>query len=109
MTEKTYTLKRDGEPDLRIAGELLGDASSHSHQGPKQNRWEEVTLYRTKGGKYAAAVTRRSQWQGENDTHTAVIASGARELLEALEGEDVVDLAKEALSEAGVEAAEDLE
>lgn len=109
MTEtKTYKLPRDGEPDLRITGELLAEVSNHSHQGSHQNRWTEICLYRTKAGKHVVSVIHRSQWEGEGDTHRVAIAGSPLELLGAMEG-DVVDLVKEALAEAGIEAAEDLE
>ena len=61
------TIKRDGRKPITFTGEMIGKASSHSHQGDKQNRWTEVEIYLTRGGNYVALLVRRTCWQGESD------------------------------------------
>jgi hypothetical protein len=104
----TYTLVRDGQPDLRFRGELLGEASSHSYQGPRQNRWHEVSVYRTTSGRYLAHVVYSTQWQGESGSRSVEVATTPRALLDLFAEPDVVDLVKDALAVGGVEAAEEL-
>jgi hypothetical protein len=71
------TVFRDGEKNLRFVGELLASASSRSHQGPRSQRWQELTLYRTQGGKFVAARVGRTIWQGEVDRYEAVVGDTA--------------------------------
>ncbi len=64
-TLKLYTLRRDDMPPLRFRGEVVDEASTHTHQ---TTRWVEVTVYRTQGGRYILRIRHRTQWQGESDT-----------------------------------------
>ncbi len=79
-----FKLTRTGKPPLAFTGELLAESSSKQHQGPLQNRWHELAVYRTAGGKFVAAVTFRTVWQGESDRHTAEHADTPAELVDAL-------------------------
>jgi hypothetical protein len=83
-----YKLTRTGLPPLAFTGTLVAEASSKSHQGPLQNRWHEVAVYQTKGGKWVGVVTFRTVWQGENDRHTAQVADSADELVDLLTNYD---------------------
>lgn len=82
------TVTRDGQPPIRFTGEELANASNYSHQGPNQNRWTVVTIWKTKGGKYVARVVRRTQWQGESDRYSATSAATPEEIIKWLQGDD---------------------
>jgi hypothetical protein len=73
-----YTLQRTGLPPLKFEGELIASASSHIrvNGGPLENRWHEIELYKTAGGKWVWQVAFRTCWQGEHDHYRAeVVAS----------------------------------
>lgn len=83
-----FKLTRTGLPPLAFTGELLAESDSKQHQGPLQNRWHELAVYRTAGGKYVGAVRFRTIWQGEHDRHTAAIADTPAELVRLLSDYD---------------------
>jgi len=58
-------LTRTGKTPLEFSGEQIAEASTKWAAGKEQNRWHEITVYRTKGGKYVAHVEYCTQWQGE--------------------------------------------
>ena len=102
---KRYRLTRDGERDLVVTGDLIGEASSHSVQGPAQNRWIEVRIYKAASGSYVVEVEGRTQYLRETDRHAATVCPGAEGVLAALEdgtghGEGMSATAVEALSKA---------
>jgi hypothetical protein len=68
-----YTLRRSGQPALRFQGELLAESDGAWHAGREQNRYHELAVYRTAGGKYVVAVGYRTRWQGETDHDSAEI------------------------------------
>ncbi len=51
---------------VRFEGVLVGEASTHSHQGPNQDRFHEYSLFRVPGG-YRVHDRYRTQWQGESN------------------------------------------
>ena len=101
-----YTVKRDGEKDLRFTGEIIGESSSRWITGKEQNRWTEVRIYLTTSGKFVIEEAYYTQWQGEVGSSQAAIC----ETVEALHGEMLAldeeelgflsDVHKEALEEA---------
>lgn len=62
-----YTLRRTGQAPLRFQGELLAEADGEYESGRDFNRWHELTVYRTRGGKYVLRIAYRSAHQGELD------------------------------------------
>ena len=108
-----HTLTNDGKPNVRFTGDKIAEVSSHSHQGPQQNRWTEIDIYRTEAGKYVVHVTGRSLWDGEHTRCAVTVCADEAAVIAALtqrESDDdadygtyVSDLAKEALAEAGIE------
>lgn len=82
-----HKIGRDGLPPIVFTGEHIGGGSSHSHQGPNQNRWTEVNIYRTKGGRYVWSLAHRTIWQGESDSWSAGSCATAAEVIEALKGD----------------------
>jgi hypothetical protein len=79
-----FTLTRTGKPPLAFAGELAAEASSKDRHGPLQNRWHEVRVYRTAGGKWVGEVVFHTTWQGEHGRHTAEVADTPAALAEVL-------------------------
>ena len=110
-TMKTYTLTNDDAKNVRFTGELLGEVSSHSHFGSRQNRWTELDLYRTAGGKLVLQIVGRTCWQGESDRHEVLVLDAEAALVDALienNGGQLGDLAKELLEAVGVDHAEEV-
>jgi hypothetical protein len=80
-----YTLKRTGLRPLSFEGELLSEADSRQTQGPCENRWWSLELYRT-GERYVISVGYRTQWQGEQDTDTVEVLSTPEDVENYLRG-----------------------
>lgn len=108
-----YTLQRDGQRSLRFYGEKIADVSSHSHQGSTQNRWQELSLYRTAAGQLVVRDVHRTCWQGESDTSTVTITTD-HELIDTLmsrsafSGGELSALAKELLDAVQFDYAEEI-
>lgn len=83
-----YRLIRDGARSLKFRGAVLGEASSHDHSGPNQNRWTEVAIYRTICGNYVVKILGRTRWQGESDRHSVTVCDSPAKVLAALTDED---------------------
>lgn len=83
-----YTLHRTGDRSLTFEGAELASADTRQHQGPCQNRWWEIALYRSESGKYVIATGYRTQWQGEHETDTVHIADTAEAAADLLRGHD---------------------
>lgn len=81
---ETITITRDGKPPLRFKGHEIAGASNHSHEGSRQNRWTELALYQTAGGKYVIERTNRTCWQGESDRCAAEALGTAAEVIDWL-------------------------
>ncbi len=72
MTEQQeHTIRRDGDAPLAFRGERISTTNTREHQGDGQNRWHEVTICRTAGGRYVVAIEYHTQWQGEADRYEA--------------------------------------
>lgn len=67
---ESYTVRRTGSPALEFTGELLASSTSG---GRDANRWHELRLYQTKGGKLVLAIEYRTRWEGEKDHFHAVV------------------------------------
>ena len=88
-TEKEMTtLTRDGRPPLRFHSDKDWTASNRTVSGSNQNRWTRVTIHRTAGGKYVAAVGHYTCWQGEHDHFKADVFTHPAEVIQYLTGED---------------------
>jgi len=102
-----YTLTNDGARNVRFTGEKLARVSSHHYQGDRQNRWTELSLYRTTAGSLVLWIVGRTCWQGESDRFSVVTCADEDALIAALEYDNeghLGDLAKELLDAVGVEA-----
>jgi hypothetical protein len=74
----TVIIRRTGQPPLRIKGEeVVRSASSSNNASPSYGgsvgRSQEVAVYRTESGRYVAAITNLTTWQGEHDTYDAAV------------------------------------
>lgn len=76
---------RDGARKLSFAGVLLGDASSHE---PGKDRWIELRIYRTTGGRYVVERIGKTHVRGERDRFWAQVSSTAEGVIECLYLED---------------------
>ena len=82
----TIIIRRTGQAPLRIKGEELArsvsssDSASPSYSG-SVGRSQEVAVYRTASGKYVAAITDLTNWQGEHDTYDAAVFAGIKPCL----------------------------
>jgi hypothetical protein len=106
---QTFTLTRDGQRDVRFEGWLLAEVDNETLRGERQWRWTELSLYKTKGGKFVLAIDGITQWQGK-DSHDVYICDSEKAVITALTEHfcALEDLAKELLAKAGIEAIEDI-
>jgi hypothetical protein len=70
-SREQIVLRRDGDAPLAFRGERIATADTRETQGDGQNRWNEVAIYRTAGGRYVVAIEYHTQWQGEAGTREA--------------------------------------
>jgi hypothetical protein len=88
MTAKTeavatkFLISRTGAPDLAFQGEEIASASTRWVRGQQQNRWHELTLYQTTGGKFVAAREYITQWQGESGETEARVCESEADVIE---------------------------
>ncbi|MBS3949739.1 MAG: hypothetical protein KGZ53_03630 [Peptococcaceae bacterium] len=85
---KEYTLTRTGDRPLQFSGECIAAADGKYHAGQEQNRWHEMSVYRTMGGKYVVEVAYRTQWQGEEAHYRAAICETIEEVITSLRSID---------------------
>jgi hypothetical protein len=84
-----YAVKRDGRPPIAFTGEKIGTGETDDgNRGNRGNRGTEVTIYRTKGGRFIAKVRRWSNWQGESERTEAESCATAAEVIDFLKGEE---------------------
>ena len=93
-------VERDNAPDLKFTGVKIAMASSKPAYGNDGGRWTVLELYATKGGKYIAATTGVTCWQGEHDRYDAKVCNSEADVIEYL-GHGWV--AKEIYEIAGIE------
>jgi hypothetical protein len=106
-----YTIINDSALNLRFTGEIIATAVSSpeildSNYSRSSGRWIELTLYRTKGGKYVCHERGCTQFKGEHERNRAIVC-------ETQDG--VIDvfgagwLAKELYKDAGIDCAIEVE
>lgn len=109
---ETITLELDNEPDIRFTGECIAkvassdnNASGSSFSG-QAGRWTELTLYKTKGGKYVCHQIGRTRWQGERDRYSGKVCDSLDAVV-AFFGHRW--LAKELYDTAGIDASKPID
>lgn len=98
-TIEQHTITRDGQPPLRFEGAIIGSASSCR----VDTRGTDITIYRTKGGRFVAQVERWTRWQGESGSDSAAAKDTLSELSEWLAEDNngtLGRIAQEAIEEA---------
>lgn len=86
-----YSITRTGDRPLVFTGELIAVADGRFHAGQEQNRWHEIRIYRTSGGKYVLQVDYFTRWQGEDNVHYASTHDSAEALANALKVHDPLE------------------
>lgn len=85
---ETLTLAVDNAPNIRFTGELVGSAASSDNQAVGRSysgqtgRWTELSLYKTKGGKFICHQVGRTCWQGEHDRFSGKVCETLAEVKE---------------------------
>lgn len=84
--QQTYTVHRDNQRPLRFTGTHLAVARSSSDRSRSDFSGqvgirEILELYQSQRGDYIACRTIITQWQGDHDTHEAVISSSRQEVM----------------------------
>lgn len=95
-------IKRDSGRDLKFQGQQIAFGTNREHQGDLQNRYNEVTIYKTKAGKYVLHQEYVTHWQGENNTSCASVHDTMKDAMDRFKyGEtdlDELDYAQYGLS-----------
>jgi hypothetical protein len=81
---ESITVPRTGDLPLAFEGQVIASAGSRLVRGQERNRWHEIELYRTAGGKFVAAIHCRTIWQGEQDHDCAAVLDGPPGIAEYL-------------------------
>ena len=105
MTEyEKFEIMRDTEKNLVFEGEKVAFVSNKWINGQDQSRWNELTLYRTKGGKYVLKRKYVTCWQGESGSLEADIYDNVSDLVNTFGGggSAFTVLEKELMEEAAV-------
>lgn len=79
----------DGEREIRFEGALLGSSTSAR---PGKDRWIEISIHKTNGGKYIISGVGKTEVQGETErywAHVAETPAGAIECLHLYDGDGV--------------------
>ena len=103
----SYLVERDNGPDLYFEGALLGTVKSHENSAHHRysgqgGMWAELSLYRTKSGRYVCHRIDYTIWQGRRNQR---IAKAVRTEAEVMEFFGFDWLAKELYELAGIDAA----
>ena len=78
---RDYIVERDNAVDLRFKGQILADATSRKSYNDG-GRWQELTLYKTAGGKYVCCKVDVTRWIGERTRYKAVVCEGISDVIE---------------------------
>ena len=74
-----YSLPRSGNSPLAFDGELIAESDGQRQFGKEHNRYHEIAVYRTDGGKYVVAIRYHTHWQGEAHHDFAIAVDTASE------------------------------
>lgn len=105
------TLDNQGAPNLRFVGKLVAEMSSSpdqasSYYSGSTGRYTILRLFRTRGGKFVAEKTGRTQWQGERDRINIAVCDDEKAVIEFF-GHGW--LAKDLYEEAGISDVTEIE
>jgi hypothetical protein len=80
MDVTKHTVARSGQAPLAFRGELLAEVKGAWHTAVERNRWHDVAVYRTAGGRYVVAVCYQTRWEGESNVAWAAATDDAGNL-----------------------------
>lgn len=72
-----YTVKIDNAPYINFTGELIAETSSRCDQS---ERWTELRLYKTRGGKFICHSIGRTTIQSEHDRFNGAVCGNVLEV-----------------------------
>jgi hypothetical protein len=78
-------VQRTGQRPLEFEGQKIASASSRNHAGKERNRWHEITVWKTASGKFVAAVSYLTQWEGEASHDDALAFDSLEQVATLLE------------------------
>ncbi len=84
MTIESFSVSRSGQAPLAFTGECLGRSNGDNRGGREQNRYHNIAVYRTQGGKWVLYVEYCTHWQGEEGRDTASVHDTAEGLCDGL-------------------------
>lgn len=87
-----HTFTRTGDLPVSFSGELIARASTFRNQGPGNNRWHDLELYRTDSGRLVARVVYDSSWQGEDTISWLGYAGDPAEFRDAVRARALVGM-----------------
>jgi len=99
---RDYIVERDNAVDLRFKGQILAEATSKDPYNDG-GRWQELTLYKTVGGKYICSKVDVTRWIGERTRSKAEVCTGVSDVIKFF---GMSSLAKELYEEAEINNAE---
>jgi hypothetical protein len=102
-TAEEHMVERDGEPNLKFYGHLIGSANSRTNDGHSSIRWTVLALYKTQNGKYVCEQAGHSRMQGERKKSCACVCDTHEEVISFFGHEW---LAKELYEECEIDASE---
>lgn len=80
MTEsETFTLTRTGAAPLRFQGRLIAENDGERQAGSEHNRWHELAIYQTSGGRYVVRIAFCTRWEGELHHDIAEIVDAGKD------------------------------
>lgn len=90
---RTHILQRTGNTSLKFDGEVVAESRPEPQSGKKgkdPQRWHELTIYRTSGGKFVLAITYRAEWKGEQSHYSAEIIPDVPSVVAAIRKYDPI-------------------
>lgn len=96
-----FTLENDNAPNVKFNGERLAVVSSEDPYR-NANRWTELRLYKTAGGKFVCQIAGLTRWQGEQNRYLTQVCETEKEVIEFFK---FTRLAKELYEEANIDFA----
>lgn len=105
-----YVLERDNDRAVSFEGELIAEVSSSPNNASPSysrspGRWAELSLYKTKSGKYVCHEVKCTKWQGEADRYRTDVFETLDMVTDFFGGGW---LAKELYEKAGIEFIEEI-
>jgi hypothetical protein len=82
--DKQIELEQTHGKGVRFTGEVIAEASGHRVGGKEQSRYTDLTLYRTKAGKYILFIEHITCWEGEQNTSTLHVCDDAHRVFDVL-------------------------